>query len=55
MLYLDEGEVQLLPVVRAVWMTGPRVRVLTPGRNRERAVFGALDARTGTRWRPGAW
>ena len=47
-LYLDECELQLLPVVRAMWMKGPRVRVPTPGQNRKRAVFGALDARTGT-------
>jgi transposase len=46
-LYLDECEVQLLPVVRSMWMKGPRVRVPTPGQNRKRAVFGALDARTG--------
>jgi transposase len=46
-LYLDECEVQLLPVIRAMWMKGPRVRVPTPGQNRKRAVFGALDARTG--------
>jgi transposase len=46
-LYLDECEVQLLPVIRACWMKGPRVRVPTPGQNRKRAVFGALDARTG--------
>jgi transposase len=46
-LYLDECELQLLPVVRAMWMKGPRVRVPTPGQNRKRAVFGALDARTG--------
>jgi transposase len=46
-LYLDECELQLLPVVRAMWMKGPRVRVPTPGQNAKRAVFGALDARTG--------
>lgn len=46
-LYLDECEVQLLPVIRSRWMKGPRVRVPTPGQNRKRAVFGALDARTG--------
>jgi transposase len=46
-LYLDECELQLLPVVRAMWMKGPRVRVPTPGRNAKRAFFGALDARTG--------
>ena len=38
---------QLLPVIRSMWMKGPRVRVPTPGRNAKRAVFGALDARTG--------
>jgi transposase len=46
-LYLDESELQLLPVVRARWMKGPRVRVPTPGQNAKRAVFGALNARTG--------
>jgi transposase len=46
-LYLDECELQLLPVVRATWMKGPRVRIPTPGQNAKRAVFGALDARTG--------
>jgi transposase len=46
-LYLDESELQLLPVVRAMWMKGPRVRVPTPGQNAKRAFFGALDARTG--------
>jgi transposase len=46
-LYLDECELQLLPVIRSMWMKGPRVRVPTPGQNRKRAVFGALDARTG--------
>lgn len=46
-LYLDECDLQLLPVVRAMWMKGPRVRVPTPGQNAKRAVFGALEARTG--------
>ena len=46
-LYLDECELQLLPVVRAMWMKGPRVRIPTPGQNAKRAVFGALDAHTG--------
>jgi transposase len=46
-LYLDECELQLLPVIRARWMKGPRVRVPTPGQNAKRALFGALDARTG--------
>ena len=46
-LYLDECELQLLPIVRAMWMKGPRVRVPTPGQNAKRVLFGALDARTG--------
>lgn len=46
-LYLDESELQLLPVVRAMWMKGPRIRVPTPGQNAKRTLFGALDARTG--------
>ena len=46
-LFLDECELQLLPVVRALWMKGPRRRIPTPGQNAKRALFGALDARTG--------
>jgi transposase len=46
-LYLDECELHLLPVVRAMWMKGPRARIPTPGQNAKRAFFGALDARTG--------
>jgi transposase len=46
-LYLDECDLQLLPVIRACWMQGSRVRVPTPGQNAKRALFGALDARTG--------
>src|SRR5947209_15959464 len=46
-LYLDECDLQLLPVVRAMWMKGPRVRIPTPGQNVKRTIFGALDARTG--------
>ncbi len=47
MLFLDECELQLLPVIRACWMKGPRWRIPTPGQNAKRALFGALDARTG--------
>jgi transposase len=47
LLYLDECDLRLLPVVRAMWMKGPRVRVPTPGRNARRAFFGALEATTG--------
>lgn len=46
-LYLDECELALLPVVRAMWMKGLRVRIPTPGQNQKRALFGALNARTG--------
>lgn len=46
-LYLDECEVQLLPLVRAMWMRGERVRVPTPGQNAKRVLFGALNAHTG--------
>lgn len=47
LLYLDECDLHLLPVLRACWMKGPRLRVPTPGRNGKRAFFGALDAVTG--------
>jgi transposase len=46
-LYLDESELQLLPIIRACWQKGPRRRVPTPGQNVKRTIFGALDARTG--------
>lgn len=47
LLYLDECDLQLLPVVRSCWMKGPRLRVPTPGQNAKRALFGAFNARTG--------
>jgi transposase len=47
LLYLDECDLHLLPVIRACWMKGPRRRIPTPGQNAKRALFGALDARTG--------
>jgi transposase len=47
LLYLDECDLQLLPVVRAMWMKGPRQRIPTPGTNQRRAFFGALDAASG--------
>jgi transposase len=49
LLFLDECDLHLLPVIRAMWMKGERVRVPTPGQNRRRAFFGALDASSG-RW-----
>lgn len=48
LLYLDECDLHLLPVVRAMWMKGPRVRVPTPGQNAKHAFFGALDAVSGS-------
>jgi transposase len=47
LLYLDECDLHLLPVIRSCWMKGPRLRVPTPGQNAKRTLFGALDARTG--------
>jgi transposase len=49
LLYLDECDLHLLPLIRAMWMKGPRLRIPTPGTNARRAFFGALDARSG-RW-----
>jgi transposase len=47
-LYADESRIQLLPLVRAMWhWVGQQVRVPTPGTNDTRALFGALDIRTG--------
>jgi len=49
-LALDECDVHLLPVLRAMWMRkGQQVRIPTPGTNRKRSVFGALELATG-RW-----
>jgi len=47
-LYADESRVQLLPLIRAMWhWVGQQIRVSTPGSNQSRAVFGALEIRTG--------
>ncbi len=47
-LYADESRVQLLPLIRGMWhWVGQQVRVPTPGSNDTRAVFGALNIRTG--------
>ncbi len=49
-LYADESRIQLLPLVRAMWhWVNQQVRVPTPGSNVSRALFGALNIRTG-RW-----
>jgi transposase len=47
-LYADESRVQLLPLIRAMWhWVGQQVRIPTPGTNVTRALFGALNIRTG--------
>ncbi len=47
LLYFDECDLHLMPVIRSMWMKAERVRVTTPGKNRRHAFFGALDAVTG--------
>lgn len=48
--YADESRVQTLPLVRAMWSwVGQQWRIPTPGSNTARAIFGALEIRTG-RW-----
>jgi DDE superfamily endonuclease/homeodomain-containing protein len=48
-LALDECDVHLLPVLRAMWLRrGQQARIPPPGGNRKRSVFGALDLATGT-------
>ena len=47
-LYGDESRVQLLPLIRAMWhWVGQQLRIPTPGTNVTRALFGALNIRTG--------
>jgi transposase len=47
-LYADESRVQLLPLLRMMWhWVGQQIRVPTPGTNVTRALFGALNIRTG--------
>jgi transposase len=44
----DETHINLLPWVRATWVArGTRQQVMTPGTNRRRTIFGAVDLRTG--------
>jgi transposase len=46
----DETHVNLLPWVRATWVVrGTRQPVMTPGTNRRRTIFGAVDLHSG-RW-----
>ena len=44
----DEMHVNLLPWVRASWIArGSRQQVMTPGKNRRRTIFGAVDVVSG--------
>jgi transposase len=44
----DETHINLLPWVRATWIArGQRQQVMTPGKNRRRTIFGAVDLHTG--------
>jgi transposase len=44
----DETHVNLLPWVRATWVVrGTRQQVMTPGKNRRRTIFGAVDIASG--------
>jgi transposase len=44
----DETHVNLLPWVRATWVVrGTRQQVMTPGKNRRRTIFGAIDLASG--------
>jgi transposase len=46
----DETHVNLLPWVRSTWIPhGTRQQVMTPGSNRRRSIFGAVDLASG-RW-----
>lgn len=47
LLFLDECDLALLPVIRAMWMKGERLRIPTPGTNVRHAFFGALEALNG--------
>ena len=47
LLYLDESDLHLLPLIRAMWMKGQRRRIPTPGTTRRRAFCGALDVKSG--------
>jgi transposase len=49
-LYADESRLQLLPLMRAMWhWVGQPLRIPTPGTKVTRALFSALNIRTG-RW-----
>src|SRR6266545_2468731 len=44
----DETHINLLPWVRSTWIVrGTRQQVMTPGKNRRRTIFGAIDLQSG--------
>jgi transposase len=46
----DETHINLLPWVRSTWIPiGQRQQVMTPGKNRRRTIFGAVELASG-RW-----
>jgi transposase len=47
-LYADESRIELLPLLRSMWhWLGQQIRIPTPGSNVTRAIFGALNIRSG--------
>jgi len=47
----DETHINLLPWVRSTWIVkGTRQRVMTPGSNQRRSIFGAVDLASGRWW-----
>jgi hypothetical protein len=50
-LYGNASQMQLLPLLRAMWHeVGQQLRLPTPGTNGPRALFGVLNIRTGRGW-----
>jgi transposase len=47
LLFEDESDLHLMPVLRAMWMRGRQWRIPTPGNNQKTHLFGALDIHTG--------
>jgi transposase len=44
----DETHINLLPFIRSTWIAkGTRQQVMTPGKNRRRTIFGAVDLASG--------
>jgi transposase len=47
----DETHLNLLPWVRAAWiLNGQRQQVMTPGKNRRRTIYGAIELTSGRWW-----